>query len=1522
MQKTNVSGVILLIMTLCLASCGGPKGNQVKLSLNLGAIVSSQATAGGGMIYGRLTGGGEQWGMALAQGAAGVDKTLNNGSWEFHILIWEGPGIFEGPVRCGTAAANLDGAAADVSLNVSVANCNTAQFADASYHDASYGFLPLRLVSCNNFVKVTNGSSVCDHPSVDMGNSKSFKIQMRGSESGDLSDGHWSRCLTHAGLVNHRKNDSTYFSDIRLPVGAAFPFPVTIHGFMDENCTEEFRPYPFPQGLGGPGNLVAAASYTATYGADPLDKIDYQLWLTTNPFSGSGSGIYSTTPSSDLTFSRVIYSYSSGYGYDYDSGSGPSCDTTAVSLSGLPGGYMGNKNCPQTQDWTCTGTQCTGGGYEPPHCKSDYSNSKGPNCDSGYVTAVTINCNKDYYPNIECTQTNDVRYCGGSASCGWNGGANPAPIYSSLYLIDNEFGVGNSALTAQGIEIQCTVGSGTGFQGCFSGLKDHEKGMEYDHEGGMGVQNKYSEFYQIQSDLFGLDDPDMEHSDGHRELGTIGYLRADLMGAGVGGILYRAGYTDCTSIPTSGSLAMPMYSPEDGGSITLSMQFGPGQKIMPSWAGTGSGSGVPFEKRVTLDVNGMPDVVMEFNCLSNLKSGYKYDFHQSTEDYSEKETYYRINSPTDTQFETAGYSSGTWGGNLSIRHSLQGFKKSSSSNFQLWSTEVSRWDESMGTGSGESWHAQNIMATGSRTKVRLATFEGNRDGDITLPKAASAYIGGVPLRIDASGVGAAYNGMKISIFGSGTGTGTMTGSGSGSNPNLRWLTGRFDGMGSGSSDRSTYQDIISAFNSYQGDFTMAWDVSDTSGGYGSSYGSGGPSSNYYSNNDGFVGNHLYLSGGKNANQIMSTDGNFRISYYTQYPSVSYINNSDPHDDFYQGLQIFAPAGNPGWITNRYGNHCNGNGSYTYNSGSGTPFQVVGVVGTGFSGGTSYNLGMSENSFATLNNLVGTGVVEIVLSGSGTGGAGTGYGMEYIQKGMLFGPTSGGSGLGTVIENSGPNKFRVWVHSGSFSGGQTFTASFYDMSMSGSGGPGSGSGGSGSGGGGNLMNITDLAVGASHVCALVGSGSGSGNVFCWGDNSSGQLGNGSGGPQSIPTQVTGLANVIDIAAGNLHTCALQGTGSVQCWGSNGDYELGDGTTTIRTNPVAVVGLSGVVAISAGGATNCALTGAGAVQCWGYNMSGQLGDGTNSPLNGLASVVGLGSGVSAIASSTETNCALLNSGTVQCWGNGVFGQIGTGGGFDDSWTPATVTGLSNITSIGLGGSHACAISNTGSVTCWGKNSSAQLGTGSGSDSDMPNVPVSGIGSGMGLALGATHTCALDNGTLKCWGYNFYGMLGDGTTTDKVTPTMVTGLNGSVTKVVATEFNTCAILGSTEVQCWGDNAYAQLGVGSGGGISNQPMMVYSPGGGGGGSGSGSGGSGGGGGTVITYNITSAGSGTGAGYAIDCFDPTTKKWTDDCTGLSVDNANIYGQVHWPNGSGAAGGVQFSPDWVLQNITPGALRP
>jgi alpha-tubulin suppressor-like RCC1 family protein len=339
-----------------------------------------------------------------------------------------------------------------------------------------------------------------------------------------------------------------------------------------------------------------------------------------------------------------------------------------------------------------------------------------------------------------------------------------------------------------------------------------------------------------------------------------------------------------------------------------------------------------------------------------------------------------------------------------------------------------------------------------------------------------------------------------------------------------------------------------------------------------------------------------------------------------------------------------------------------------------------------------------------------------------------------------------------------------------------------------------------------LGATAIVAGSEHTCALTAAG----GAKCWGSNYWGQLGDGTTTDRHTPVDVSGLTSGVSaIAAGYLHTCALSASGGVKCWGDNASGQLGDGTTTDRHTPVDVSGLaSGVSAIAAGGNHTCALTAAGGVKCWGFNEYGQLGDGTTTERNTPVGVSGLASGVSAIAAGLYHTCALTASGGVKCWGA-------------SSFIPVDVPGLaSGVSAITAGEQHTCALTAAGGVKCWGWNRYGQLGDGTTTDRSTP-VNVSGLVSGVSaIAARGNHTCALTAaGGVKCWGRNRYGQLDDGTTTDRHTPVDGSGLASGVSAIAAGEQHTCALTASGRVKCWGRNRFGQLGDGT---TTNRPTPV----------------------------------------------------------------------------------------------------
>ena len=229
----------------------------------------------------------------------------------------------------------------------------------------------------------------------------------------------------------------------------------------------------------------------------------------------------------------------------------------------------------------------------------------------------------------------------------------------------------------------------------------------------------------------------------------------------------------------------------------------------------------------------------------------------------------------------------------------------------------------------------------------------------------------------------------------------------------------------------------------------------------------------------------------------------------------------------------------------------------------------------------------------------------------------------------------------------------------------------------------------------------------------------------------------------------------------------------------------------------------------------LTTGGAAKCWGYNGFGQLGDGTMTDSLTPVQVLGLTSGVASATIGSQHACALTTSGGVQCWGKNYAGQLGNGQ-YDQATiyqVPTQVTGLtSGVVAITAGMEFNCALLATGAVQCWGRGDSGELGNGTTTSSNVP-VQVTGLTSGVvAISAGDSYVCALmDSGALKCWGRNISGQLGDGTTTDSNVPVDVIGLDAPAKAVAAGGGQTCVLIEVNDVRCVGANYYGGLGNGT---------------------------------------------------------------------------------------------------------------
>jgi alpha-tubulin suppressor-like RCC1 family protein len=296
----------------------------------------------------------------------------------------------------------------------------------------------------------------------------------------------------------------------------------------------------------------------------------------------------------------------------------------------------------------------------------------------------------------------------------------------------------------------------------------------------------------------------------------------------------------------------------------------------------------------------------------------------------------------------------------------------------------------------------------------------------------------------------------------------------------------------------------------------------------------------------------------------------------------------------------------------------------------------------------------------------------------------------------------------------------------------------------------------------------MAAGGQHTCAVTPAGA----LYCWGSNTYGQLGDGTTTDHHTPVAVAvpGGLTLANLTVGDQFSCLLATTGQPYCWGRNSFGQLGDGTTTDRITPVQVENPGGLRFVSLKAGTNhaCAKTDGGAAYCWGSNANGQLGDGTTTDRSTPVPVSG-GIVFNVVRPAAEHTCGIETGGQAYCWGWNNFGQLGDGT-TTTRLTPVAVAGGFSFGAVYTGGNgFTCATDMTSRAYCWGLNNVGQLGDGTQTNRLTP-VAVAGGLTLYVLNAGFAHVVAIGDGAAYAWGSNNFGQLGDGSTTQRTTPVLI--------------------------------------------------------------------------------------------------------------------------------------------------------
>lgn len=335
--------------------------------------------------------------------------------------------------------------------------------------------------------------------------------------------------------------------------------------------------------------------------------------------------------------------------------------------------------------------------------------------------------------------------------------------------------------------------------------------------------------------------------------------------------------------------------------------------------------------------------------------------------------------------------------------------------------------------------------------------------------------------------------------------------------------------------------------------------------------------------------------------------------------------------------------------------------------------------------------------------------------------------------------------------------------------------------------------------------SSVSVGSRHACAMASNSA----VWCWGADDVGQLGDSGQVASYSPRPVAGVGSALALAVGDDFACVILPTTGVRCWGNNDRGQCGHETDRPFISPSCVtndgVSLLGAVSLATGGTHACAVLDDGTVHCWGANQAGQLGDGTNQDRNHPVQVLGISDARQVVAGGGHT-CVMRADATVRCWGANEQGQGA------NSAIP-----LAGVTALAAGDAFTCAILDDASVACWGALSDCQ------SASALPTAaPVRDVKL---LAAGRQHVCAvLTSGKAVCWGRNDVGQLGAPASACRATAVEIPLAH--VTSIASGRTHSCAV-DDIGLWCWGDNSQGQLGTGiaSASRSSSDPQLALWP-------------------------------------------------------------------------------------------------
>lgn len=337
--------------------------------------------------------------------------------------------------------------------------------------------------------------------------------------------------------------------------------------------------------------------------------------------------------------------------------------------------------------------------------------------------------------------------------------------------------------------------------------------------------------------------------------------------------------------------------------------------------------------------------------------------------------------------------------------------------------------------------------------------------------------------------------------------------------------------------------------------------------------------------------------------------------------------------------------------------------------------------------------------------------------------------------------------------------------------------------------------------------TEISTGGAHTCARREDNA----VYCWGLNSSGQLGDGTMSNKNAPVAVMDL-EALSVGLGGNHTCAVRTDNHLMCWGANERRQVGDNSTTARTRPVEVPSLNNVIQVGPGVSHTCAVLDTNRVACWGANDRGQVGQTASSFIGPPTLVDGGSAQFTEVHGGAAHTCALAMDSRIYCWGKNDSGQLGDGTTTSRiEPMPVLITKgdpLENVENFVLGTEHACALLENGEVWCWGENAFRMVLDDVTTDQHF--AVSTGRDDAEDVSAGSNFSCALlrrdSQGLVECWGTGAV-VSRDGDEDPIPVPRLVDAVKLTPT---LGNLHTCAQRAQRSLVCWGRNSSGQLGAG----------------------------------------------------------------------------------------------------------------